>query len=785
MSDRPEPEPRRLPSHEQAPAPTRYDRADPRRAGLPAPSTRVEPGRTHRPGDPAPLHLLPTALRDRYEVVGHEDGGAEADILIAVDRGDPDGPRVVVKTYRRQLPHADEIWGHLRGIRHRHLARLLEAGHSDGKQYEVMEWVPGRPLSELIPGQVPARPFPLARVTEAVGQLAEALAILHSRGIVHRDLKAENVILRDGDPDGPLDLVLIDFGLSRLDHDYAFTTFAAGTEHYLAPELLLRGGGTSSPARDWWALGMIVRELLTGVRNFTGYSVHAVYEAVVLRPVQLDAVTDARARLLCRGLLTVDPADRWGAEQIQAWLHGGNPDVVPATARQPELPPLELFGRTFRDGTALALALREPGFWESVAWSLSTPPDNRDSLPLFHWLRGLALTRQSAPGELDRLGDTLVDPALGNDLKVLRLLHWLDPSGQPVWRGRPVGRESLAAVAERAAAGVTEDVRVVDEAWRWRLLPEFARFAGNDSLRGADSTWQAHAAAHPAAVARVLARIPAAHYGPPHGNPPPTGRSTARVLAPLLRLALNPALADSLREELRRVFRTEVSPPPVPLPGTRPEEWQLHHFAPEWYTTVRHGEDTDPVGLGVLRDYVPYAVADAEQERARRHAALAESQRRQLHWAQQEQRRMGGKAEAQWSAAMPVLGYLTLFLVVGILWHEAAGSGPLLTFLVVAGLVTALVQVALEVGLAGDIAGEFGPEYRLFGQVGHHLQRAARASRGLPNGFFALAGISLAVALLPVLWPVIAWTHFQTISRRRTKWDQMYAVERARVLGAP
>lgn len=521
MSDRPEPEPRRLPSHEQAPAPTRYDRADPRRAGLPAPSTRVEPGRTHRPGDPAPLHLLPTALRDRYEVVGHEDGGAEADILIAVDRGDPDGPRVVVKTYRRQLPHADEIWGHLRGIRHRHLARLLEAGHSDGKQYEVMEWVPGRPLSELIPGQVPARPFPLARVTEAVGQLAEALAILHSRGIVHRDLKAENVILRDGDPDGPLDLVLIDFGLSRLDHDYAFTTFAAGTEHYLAPELLLRGGGTSSPARDWWALGMIVRELLTGVRNFTGYSVHAVYEAVVLRPVQLDAVTDARARLLCRGLLTVDPADRWGAEQIQAWLHGGNPDVVPATARQPELPPLELFGRTFRDGTALALALREPGFWESVAWSLSTPPDNRDSLPLFHWLRGLALTRQSAPGELDRLGDTLVDPALGNDLKVLRLLHWLDPSGQPVWRGRPVGRESLAAVAERAAAGVTEDVRVVDEAWRWRLLPEFARFAGNDSLRGADSTWQAHAAAHPAAVARVLARIPAAHYGPPHGNPRP------------------------------------------------------------------------------------------------------------------------------------------------------------------------------------------------------------------------------------------------------------------------
>lgn len=778
---RPSGEPR--PQYPPRPAvpPTRHDRPDPRTGAQPPPATRVEPGRTPHSGGPAPLHLLPTALRDRYEVVGHRDGGAEADILIAADHTDPGAPAVVVKTYRRHLPHAEDVWARLATVHHPHLARLVETGHSDGRQYEVMEWIPGSPLSDLIPGQA----WPPDAVTEAVRQLTDAVAALHGLGIVHRDLKAENVILRDGAPGGRPHLVLIDFGLSRLDEEYRFTDFAAGTDHYLAPELLLRGGGASTQARDWWALGMLLRELLTGARNFTGFGSHALYEAIVLRPVQLDAVTDPRARLLCRGLLTVDRDDRWGAGEIREWLRGGTPPVVSPAHRQPDLPPLTLLGRTFRDGASLAQALREPAFWQALSASFAASTGDWEALPLYPWLQALALQRQVATEVVERFGATLADPALAPDVRVLRLLHWLDPSGQPMWRGLPMGRDALSSVAQRAADGAEEDVRLVDEVWRWRLLPDFARFAGSDGLRGTAETWQSYVRGHPAAVGRVLSWVPRVHQQPPRGTPPPPPDSPRRVLAPLLALALNPALADTRAGELRRAFAAEDTVPPPVLPGTTPATWQLTAYAPQWYTTVRRGEETlrsggDPVGLEVLRDYMPYAVADARDERARRHAALAAEQGRHTLWADKERQRMRGKARAQWRAAFTVLGYIVLLVLAGAGW---GGTAPDVAALAVPGVVVAVFQFAGEVSLAGRIAGEFGPEYRLFGRRGRNLQQAGRASRGLFRGFLTLLLVLVVLVLLPLLWPFLAVAHFVSLRRRRTRWERMYAVERERVLG--
>jgi hypothetical protein len=87
------------------------------------------------------------------------------------------------------------------------------------------------------------------------------------------------------------------------------------------------------------------------------------------------------------------------------------------------------------------------------------------------------------------------------------------------------------------------------------------------------------------------------------------------------------------------------------------------------------------------------------------------------------------------------------------------------------------------VSLAGRIAGEYGPEYRLFGRRGRNLQQAGRASRGLFRGFLTLLLILLVLACLPVLWPVAAVAHFVSLRRRRNRWERMYAVERERVLG--
>ena len=110
---------------------------------------------------------------------------------------------------------------------------------------------------------------------------------------------------------------------------------------------------------------MIVRELLVGRRPFEEMLDASIATAIMLRGVDLSEVEDPRMRLLCRGLLTRDPDDRWGAAQVTDWLAGGSPPVADSGSAQDGVTGLPFAGKTYKGRPQLARALA--GNWELAA----------------------------------------------------------------------------------------------------------------------------------------------------------------------------------------------------------------------------------------------------------------------------------------------------------------------------------------------------------------------------------------------------------------------------------
>ncbi len=289
--------------------------------------TRRDPGVTSRDAQGAQtggdsLVRLPGALGSRFAVEGELPvQGAESDLLL-VREHEGNGARYVVKIYRRGYSADREVWEALPRLTSRHVVRVLETGHADGRDYEILEYLPEGNLKALSQGR---RVDP----TAAVAQLAEGLKALHDVGIVHRDLKPENVLVRGSE------LVITDFGLSRVLEQSVVFASSSRTLAYAAPESL---SGQVSPARDWWSLGMIARELITGRRPFDGLSETVVVDHLATRAIENDDVQDPHLRLLCQGLLTRDPRRRWGYAQVVEWLRGETPAVHEEAVR-PYVPP--------------------------------------------------------------------------------------------------------------------------------------------------------------------------------------------------------------------------------------------------------------------------------------------------------------------------------------------------------------------------------------------------------------------------------------------------------------
>ncbi|MEO9322063.1 serine/threonine-protein kinase [Nocardioides sp. C4-1] len=197
-----------------------------------------------------------------------------------------------------------------------HVVQVYAHGEDDGFLYIASQVIPDGDLGHLVAEQGP-RPF--GEALDLIDQVARGLSDAHAAGLVHRDIKPGNVLLRQA-PGGRFQAYLCDFGIARrVDAELSRVAGAVGTPSYMAPELNL--GQPASVATDVYALGCLLWMTLTGAPPYTGVTEIQVMAGHASRPVpQLpgDSPLVAEVNHVVRTAMSKDPQRRYrSADEVR------------------------------------------------------------------------------------------------------------------------------------------------------------------------------------------------------------------------------------------------------------------------------------------------------------------------------------------------------------------------------------------------------------------------------------------------------------------------------------
>ena len=223
-------------------------------------------------------------------------------------------------------------------LAHPNIVTVIDRGEQSRRQFIVFEYVDGDDLKELIDK---VGPLPIDQVVELGCEIAAALAFAHERGIVHRDVKPQNVLLSDGRAK------VTDFGIARsldVEHGVTQTGTVLGTSNYIAPEQA--SGQPIDDRSDVYSFGVVLFELLTGTVPFEGESFVAVALQHINEPAPsvLERRPDTPPRLarLVDAMLQKDHDARPSMDEVHAELEavdapetGERTVVVPPPRRAP------------------------------------------------------------------------------------------------------------------------------------------------------------------------------------------------------------------------------------------------------------------------------------------------------------------------------------------------------------------------------------------------------------------------------------------------------------------
>jgi len=454
-----------------APVTTRDGAPVTTRDGAPGTTRDAAPARHARPSGRYQRVNLPPELADRFATERDLGSGGEADLLLVRERST--GEPAVVRIYRHEGLAVDSTkLDRLRHADRRYLIGLLDWGRGDGCTWEVLEYAAAGSLEDLRQ----ARPGPWApsAVWEVLSELLPAVEYSHSLNMVHRDIKPANVLVRST---APLDLVLADFGLATfLAATREMRHTRSRTSAYAAPEAAT---GDTSAALDWWSLGIVLVELLTGRHPFQRPDGSWMDDVMIVREltvhdIDVSGVADEHWRLLCRGLLTRAPEDRWGSAEVRRWCTGDTPSIA-----QPRGPAFVFADAAYTDPRSLADAMRNR--WSDARRLLA---GQQMAAPQF-----LAFRDWAGEWELTSVLRVLSQPTR-LDRAVTQVILALDPHGPVTFCQRPMDHENLIALAAEAIGGPGPARGVVDLLYRDGILAVLDGRPGCEGYGLLDSRWR-------------------------------------------------------------------------------------------------------------------------------------------------------------------------------------------------------------------------------------------------------------------------------------------------------
>jgi serine/threonine protein kinase/Tol biopolymer transport system component len=325
------------------------------------------------------VNRLTAALADRYAIESQLGAGGMATVYLATDL--KHDRKVALKVLRPELAAvlgADRFLQEIKttaNLQHPHILPLFDSGEADGFVYYVMPYVEGESLREKLDRETQ---LDVAEAVKIATEVADALEYAHQQGVIHRDVKPENVLLHGGRPmvaDFGIALALSHAGGERLTE----TGLSLGTPHYMSPEQATAARNLTNRS-DVYSLGAMLYEMLTGSPPHTGSSAQAVIAKIVTEEVE--AVTRTRksvppnvAGAVAKALEKL-PADRFDSARDFARALADQSFVWPAVTTNPPARQTPRMAAVLAVTSVLAAALALWG-WLRPSPEPAMPPPSR------------------------------------------------------------------------------------------------------------------------------------------------------------------------------------------------------------------------------------------------------------------------------------------------------------------------------------------------------------------------------------------------------------------------